>query len=101
MPTDTARLAEQMGARRCQNKKYSRRVDRMNPNAFRNVLVPGRLRRIAALFLAVVTLSASEYRGQVNFGGLPVPGASVTASQAGTTVSAISDARGNYIFPDL
>src|SRR5271166_3989072 len=105
MPADTARLAEQIGVGRCQNEKYRRRVDRMNCAGFTNVLAPDRVRRIVrritALFLAVLTLSASEYRGQVKFGGLPVPGATVVAMQAGKSVSAISDAQGTYVFPDL
>jgi len=77
----------------------------MDRAAFTNVLVPVCVRRIvgriAALFLVVLTLGASEYRGQVKFGGLPVPGATVTATQTAKAVSAISDAQGNYRFPDL
>ena len=77
----------------------------MDGPEFNNVLVSDRVRRIvrqiAALFLVIVTLSASEYRGQVKFGGLPVPGATLTATQAGKSVGAISDAQGNYTFPDL
>ena len=55
----------------------------------------------AVLFLAVVLLNASEQRGQVKFGGLPVPGATVTAMQGGKTLSAITDSQGHYSFPDL
>lgn len=65
-------------------------------------LLFGRLRRCTiALVVFALTLSASAYRGQVKFGGLPIPGATVTATQAGKTVSVISDTQGNYIFPDL
>ena len=32
------------------------------------------MRRFALFFLAVTALFASEHHGQVNFGGLPVPG---------------------------
>ncbi len=61
-----------------------------------------RLARIfLALFLAGVLLRASEQHGQVKFGGLPVPGATVTATQGEKTLSAITDSRGNYSFPDL
>ena len=44
---------------------------------------------------------ASAYRGQVTFNGLPVPGATVTATQGDKKFTAISDAQGNYAFPDL
>ena len=58
-------------------------------------------RKLAALFLAVIVLSASEQRGQVKFGGLPVPGATVTATQGEKTLTAITDSQGSYSFPDL
>src|SRR6266702_1170715 len=46
---------------------------------------------------------ASEYHGQVTFGGLPVPGTlvSVTATQGGKTVTAVTNDQGVYSFPDL
>src|ERR1700730_6297657 len=44
---------------------------------------------------------ASEYRGHVTFGGLPVPGATVTATQGGRKVVTITDQQGLYSFPDL
>ena len=44
---------------------------------------------------------ASEYYGQVTFGGLPVPGATVAASNGTKTFTATSDEGGRYIFPDL
>jgi hypothetical protein len=46
-------------------------------------------------------LGAAEYHGAVQFGGLPVPGASVTASQGDKKFSAITDDQGFYSFPDL
>ncbi len=46
-------------------------------------------------------LRAAEYRGQVVFGGLPVPGATVTATKGDRRVTTITDARGDYSFPDL
>ncbi len=58
-------------------------------------------RKLAVLFLAVMVLSASEQHGQVKFGGLPVPGATVTATQAEKTLSVITDSQGSYSFPDL
>jgi hypothetical protein len=44
---------------------------------------------------------ASEHHGQVTFGGLPVSGATVTATQGNRKFVAISDGQGNYSFPDL
>ena len=46
-------------------------------------------------------LPAAEHNGQVKFGGLPVPGVTVTATQAGRTFTAITDSQGTYTFPDL
>ena len=44
---------------------------------------------------------ASEYHGQVTFGGLPVPGATITATQGNQKIVAISDQQGSYSFADL
>jgi hypothetical protein len=44
---------------------------------------------------------ASPYRGQVTFGGLPLPGATVTAMQGAVTLTAVSDAVGGFQFDDL
>ena len=52
--------------------------------------------------LAVPSLAgASEQHGQVIFGGLPVPGATITATQGSKKFVAVSDAQGSYSFPDL
>src|ERR1700692_2961352 len=45
--------------------------------------------------------AASEYRGQVMFGGLPLPGATVTVTQGTKKVTAVSDQGGLFTFPDL
>lgn len=45
--------------------------------------------------------AASEYRGQVTFGGLPLPGATVTVTQGTKKVSVVTDQGGLYTFPDL
>jgi outer membrane receptor protein involved in Fe transport len=45
--------------------------------------------------------TASEYHGQVAFGGLPVPGATVTATQGDRKFVAITDQQGIFSFPDL
>lgn len=44
---------------------------------------------------------AADQRGQVVYGGFPVPGAMVTATHSGTTVTAITDEQGFYTFPGL
>jgi len=59
------------------------------------------LRLLAIAWLAVSALWAAEYRGQVTFGGLPVPGATVTAANGDRKFVAITDLQGQYSFPDL
>jgi hypothetical protein len=44
---------------------------------------------------------ATEYYGQVTFAGVPVPGATVTATQGSKTVTVTTDERGLYRFADL
>lgn len=44
---------------------------------------------------------ASEYRGRISTGGVSLPGATITATQAGKTLNAVTDATGAYRFPDL
>src|ERR1700742_4926788 len=44
---------------------------------------------------------ASEYHGQVTFGGLPVPGATITATQGSQKFVTVSDQQGIYSFADL
>jgi hypothetical protein len=51
--------------------------------------------------LAAAALVAAEHRGTVEFGGLPVPGATVTVSRGGQKFATISDEQGMYAFPDL
>ena len=55
---------------------------------------------IAGLAL-LVPLTAAEHHGTVKFGGLPLPGATVTAAHDGKTQVAVTDLQGNYSFPDL
>jgi len=59
------------------------------------------LLRVAVVLLTVFTLTAAEHRGIVKFGTLPIPGASVTAKQGEKTVTALTDAQGAYMFPDI
>ncbi len=56
---------------------------------------------IGACLLAATMAHASEHRGQVSFNGLPVPGATVSATQDAKKSVAISDTQGVYSFPDL
>ncbi len=66
-------------------------------------------RRFATILLLCVLASlcgssvaaASEYHGQVTFGGLPVPGVTITASQGEKKVSIVSDQGGLYDFSEL
>jgi hypothetical protein len=66
-----------------------------------------RVRRILSLVCVLVALAfpslaaASEYHGQVTFGGLPLPGATVTVTQGTTRLTTASDQGGLYSFPDL
>ena len=58
------------------------------------------LSALAWLAVSSVTL-ASEYHGQVTLGGLPVPGATVTAQQGEKKSAAVTDTQGLFSFPDL
>ena len=52
-------------------------------------------------FLTGCLLSAAEYHGQVLLNGVPVPGALVVATRDNARITAITDERGIYSFPDL
>jgi carboxypeptidase family protein len=63
-------------------------------------------RRHAVAFLIVLLVStgqafASEHYGQVTFAGLPVPGATVTASQGDKQFVTITNQQGVYRLADL
>src|SRR3954453_10563262 len=68
-----------------------------------NVYTPMvRYLRTGALAAAMaVGLIASEHHGQVNFAGLPVPGATVTATKGDQRLVAVTDLMGAYTFPEL
>src|ERR1022692_3866612 len=51
--------------------------------------------------LAPALVQASEHHGIVRFAGLPVPGATVTATQGEKKVAAVTDPQGIYTFADL
>jgi trimeric autotransporter adhesin len=64
----------------------------------------GRLRSLCLFGCLAVLASravAAEYRGQVVYGGLPVPGAMVTVVQGSKTFTTVTDEQGAYSFPDL
>ena len=50
---------------------------------------------------AAAPASALSYRGIVTFGGLPLPGATITATQGTKTETAVSDETGAFAFDDL
>ncbi len=50
---------------------------------------------------AAVCSWATEYHGQVFFGGVPVPGATVTVTQGDKRFSAVTDRQGLYEFADI
>src|SRR5258708_28441816 len=62
---------------------------------------PNFLNLIILLTLALCPLFGAEQHGLVKFGGLPVPGATVTASQGEKKFVAITDPQGAYSFADL
>jgi hypothetical protein len=51
--------------------------------------------------MAALGLAAAEQHGQVKFGGLPVPGATVAATQGDKKQVAVTDTQGLYSFSDL
>jgi hypothetical protein len=55
----------------------------------------------ALVFCSAVQILAAAHHGKVTFGGLPVPGAVVTAMQADKKLVAVTDSEGMYSFPDL
>jgi trimeric autotransporter adhesin len=60
------------------------------------------LGRLAAVFLATLALAAAaEYRGAVKCGGLPVPGAAVTAVRGEKRTVTTTDEQGAFSFKDL
>ena len=56
---------------------------------------------VLVLLVAAGVAKASEYHGLVSFGGLPVPGATVTVTQGGKKFVTVTDTQGLYAFPSL
>src|SRR5665213_3255088 len=59
------------------------------------------IRYCLLLLSCVCGLIAAEYHGQVKFGGLPVPGATVTATEGERHFTAVTGPQGTYSIPDL
>jgi len=57
--------------------------------------------RVLAVLLAVSGMVASEHHGVVKSGGLPVPGATVMATQGDQRQVTTTDETGRYSFADL
>ena len=60
-----------------------------------------KLLRISLVALTALPLAAVEDHGSVKFGGMPLPGATITATQGDKKIVTVTDAQGNYAFPDL
>jgi len=56
---------------------------------------------LPALLFAAAFASAAEHRGQVIFNGFGIPGAMVTMSSGDQKIATVTDARGEYWFPNL
>src|SRR5437868_7425872 len=57
--------------------------------------------RLISTLVLCLRLAAFEHHGLVRFGGLPLPGAWVTATQGSKTIGTITDQQGAYAFADL
>ena len=57
--------------------------------------------RALTTWLAVTGLMAAEHHGTIKSGGLPLPGVTVTVSQADKKQTTTTDENGRYTFPDL
>jgi hypothetical protein len=56
---------------------------------------------VVAHCLCASLLLATEYHGTVKSGGLPIPGAAVTATQGDKKSTTTTDEEGSYTFADL
>jgi hypothetical protein len=54
-----------------------------------------------ALVLLALSALAAEQKGQVQFGGLPVPGVTVTVTRGDQRFTVVTDPQGAYVFTDL
>jgi hypothetical protein len=56
---------------------------------------------VVVVFVTRLSARAAGDSGRVTFNGLPVPGATITATRDGRTVVATSDDRGDYVLPGV
>lgn len=56
---------------------------------------------LMALLLASRAADAAQYRGRISTGSVPLPGVTIVATQAGKTVSTVTDETGTFLFPAL
>jgi hypothetical protein len=56
---------------------------------------------VATLTCFTTMLTAGEHRGNVKYGGLPLPGATITATQGDKKLTAVADGNGSYVFADI
>ena len=82
------------------NSLLQRLAARSRPAQLLAGLRAGHARPLLLFFLAF-SLFAAEHHGRVTFNGLPVPGVTVTATEDGKRVTAVTDQQGVYSFPDL
>src|ERR1035438_10443001 len=59
------------------------------------------LGRLLAVWITATGLMAAEHHGTVKAGGLPVPGANVTATKGDKKLATTTDENGRYAFTDL
>jgi hypothetical protein len=64
-------------------------------------LLSKHLGRLMVAWLAVSGLMAAEHHGTVTSGGLPIPGATITATQGDKKTVTTTDDQGVYSFPEL
>src|SRR5947209_11959952 len=63
--------------------------------------IPTHFLRLLAVCAAVAGLMAAEHHGVVKSGGLPVPGATVTATKGDQKHTTTTDENGKDAFPEL
>ena len=59
------------------------------------------VRAACVCLIAAQTMWAAEYHGRVRYGGVPVPGATVTLTQGSTELTSVTDSQGLYEFPNI
>lgn len=91
--------------RRSGQKKFPLRSEQIRTKLRHTVIPMPRPARfilsLLALLLCAFSMTATEYHGRVTYGGLPLPGATLTATQGDKKFVAMTDMNGTYSFPDL